>query len=148
MNAAHDTLSTTARSAGRTNHFAVDGVHLSAAHCADATVVVATGELDARNMHHLMTYARRWVSGGRPLVVDLSQLEFLAAQGIRTLFDLDDECRRNKVDWAVLPSHPVTRLLRICDKDGRLPVATSIDVALERFSASAPRLLQLVPKSG
>ena len=56
---------------------------------------------------HLTNYVRRYLSGDRPLVLDLSQLDFLAAQGIKCLFEIADECDRNGIEWALVPGHPV-----------------------------------------
>ncbi len=136
--------------AGSLGGFAADGVVLSTDLIAEAAVVTARGELDASNIHHLTDYLNRSLAGGRNVVLDLSRLEFLAAQGIAALFELDSECERMGITWAMLPSHPVTRLLRICGEEARLPVVSSIDEALKRLSqASKSRgLLQLVPKSG
>jgi anti-anti-sigma factor len=114
-----------------------------------ATVVSVTGELDASNIHHLTDYARPCLTRGTSLILDLSQLDFLGAQGIQSLFAIADECERSGVEWALVPSHPVSRLLRICDKRARLPSVGSIDQAVERVSALTRMrgLLHLVPKS-
>jgi anti-anti-sigma factor len=138
------------QSSNRLDRFTADGVTLTANQFAGAIVVAATGEFDAFNLHHLTDYAGSFITRGRRLVLDLSQLDFLAAQGIRILFELDGECVRTGAQWAVLTGRPVSRLLRICDQDARLPAVTSIDEALERFSrpTRARKLLQLVPKSG
>jgi len=135
---------------GRLDRYTADGVTLTANQLPGAIVVAARGELDAFNIHHLTEYVSSFVTRGRPLVLDLSQLDFLAAQGIQALFELDGKCGRTGIDWAVLTGHAVARLLRVCDQDARLPAVTSIDEALERFSrpARARQLLQLVPKSG
>jgi anti-anti-sigma regulatory factor len=100
-------------------------------------------------MHRLTDYARSCLTRGGSLVLDLSQLDFLGAQGIQSLFAIADECERSGIGWALVPSHPVSRLLRICDKQARLPSVKSIDQALELVSASARMrgLLQLVTKS-
>jgi anti-anti-sigma factor len=150
MSAVDNANQSAMRATGRLDHFTADGVTLTANQVAGAVVVAATGELDAFNIHHLTDYASSFITRGRPLVLDLSQLDFLAAQGIRALFELDRECSGTGTDWAVLTGRPVTRLLRICDQDARLPAVTSIEEALERFSrpARARQLLQLVPKSG
>jgi anti-anti-sigma factor len=134
----------------RCDLFAADGVCLSTELHPGATVIVVTGELDAANIHHLAQYAGRRLSDARSLILDLSGLDFLAAQGIRVLYELDRECDRRKTGWALVPGHPVTRLLRVCDKDAHLPSVSSIGEALERFSrvAQARKLLQLVTKSG
>ena len=124
-----------------------DAVCLRIESCRGATVVTVSGELDASNIHRLTDCARRFTSGGSPFILDLSKLDFLAAQGIRVLFTLDDECQQSQVKWALVPGRPVERLLRICDTDGRLPTAGTIDQALQRFSTHGRgrQLLQLVP---
>ncbi|MFZ0833249.1 MAG: STAS domain-containing protein, partial [Mycobacterium sp.] len=95
-------------------------------------------------------FARRCAGARRPLVLDFSRLDFLAAQGIGCLRDVADECGRNNIEWALVPGHAVLRLLRVCEPDTRLPVVSSIDEAVQRFSASVrpQALLQLVTKSG
>lgn len=123
------------RKSGKPDHFFGQGVCLRAQMHGAATVVGATGELDASNIHHLTNYVRRYLSGDRPLVLDLSQLDFLAAQGIRCLFEIADECDRNGIEWALVPGRPVLRFLRICDKDAWLPAVSSIDEAVQCFSA-------------
>lgn len=150
MTAVHNTNPSAASGQAGTNVLAADGVCLSTLRRQDVTVVVAIGELDAGNLHHLTTYVGHCLTAERPLVVDLSQLTFLAAQGIRTLFELDDACTEKRTDWALLPGRAVNRLLRICDTGSRLPTASSIEEALQRFSAPAEarKLLQLVTKSG
>jgi anti-anti-sigma factor len=125
-----------------------DGVCLRSHTVKGATVVSVTGELDASNIDRLTDYARLCLTRGNSLVLDLSQLDFLGAQGIQSLFAIADECARSGTEWALVPSHPVSRLLRICDKQARLPSVGSIDKALERVSALARMrgLLQLVTK--
>ena len=145
MSAVHNAKSSESR---RSTRSWGDGVCLSAHTLNGATVVAATGELDASNIHHLTDYVRAYLARGSRLVLDLSELDFLGAQGIRSLLEIADECRRGAVKWALVPSHPVSRLLRVCDKQARLPSAASIDQALERVSAPARlgELLQLVTK--
>jgi anti-anti-sigma factor len=127
-----------------------DGVCLSTHTESAATVVAATGEIDASNIDRLTDYIRSALSGDRPLVIDLSELSFFGAQGIPALFSLGEECGKAGVEWAVVASHPVRRLLRIGDKDNRLPAVGSVPEALKRLATPTParRLLQLVTKSG
>lgn len=150
MTAVHNIAPSAKRSSGKLDHFSGHGVHLYAQIYGGTTLIGATGELDAFNLHHLTDFARRCTGARRPLVLDLSQLDFLAAQGIDCLRDVDDACGRNSIAWALVPSHAVLRLLRICEQDTRLPVVSSIDEAVQRFSASVrpQALLQLVTKSG
>jgi anti-anti-sigma factor len=118
-----------------------------------ATVVAASGEIDASNIDRLTEYTRRILSEDvedRPLVLDLSELRFIGAQGIPALFTLGEECGRAGVGWAIVASHPVERLLRVGDSDHRLPTARSLSQALRRLTTPTParRLLQLVTKPG
>ncbi|HZA12014.1 STAS domain-containing protein [Mycobacterium sp.] len=115
-----------------------------------ATVVAAIGEIDASNIDRLTEYVGRAVSGNRPLVLDLSGLSFFGAQGIPALFLVSEQCGKAGIDWAVVVSRPVMRLLRIGDKDHRLPTVGSVSEALKRVTTPRPtrRLLQLVTKSG
>jgi anti-anti-sigma factor len=125
------------------------GVSLTCHARGGATVIAATGEIDASNLDRFADYAQRYVRGDRPLIIDLSELDFLAAQGIRAFFDIDGRCADAGVHWALVPGHPVNRLLRICDKDGRLPTVSSVDEALERFArpGGMTGLLKLVTKA-
>jgi anti-anti-sigma factor len=127
-----------------------DGVRLSTHISYTATVVTATGEVDASNIERVTRYIRATLRGDRPLVVDLSELSFFGAQGIPALFSVGEACVKAGIDWAVVASHPVQRLLRIGDKDNQLPAVGSVSDALERLTSPKParRLLQLVTKSG
>lgn len=126
------------------------GVRLSTHTEGSATVVAATGEIDASNISRLTDYVRGVLRANCPLVIDLSELSFFGAQGIPALFMLSEECGRAGVSWAVVTSHPVQRLLRIGDKDRRLPTVSSVSDALKRLATPTParRLLQLVTKPG
>jgi len=141
-----------ANSSGNLDHVSAscDGALLSSRAQGAATVIAATGEIDASNIASLADYTQRCLGGDRPVVLDLTRLDFLGAQGIPALFDIDARCGDAGVQWAVVPSHPVSRLLRICDKDRRLPTAGSVDEALQRFcgASQTQRLLKLVPETG
>jgi hypothetical protein len=62
------------------------------------------------------------------------------------ILEFDDQCHRHGVEWALVAGPSATRLLQICDSDGRLPSATSISGALEHFSGPVQMSLQLVAK--
>jgi anti-anti-sigma factor len=149
MTVVHNTNSSTPNPASLDHPFSCDGVSLSNRSQGGATVVAASGELDASNIHYLGDYVHRCLRGDRHFVLDLTELSFLGAQGIQALFSIDEKCGEAGVEWALVPSHPVSRLLRICDKDRRLPATSSVGHAVQRFSStSAPRhLLKLVAKS-
>lgn len=149
MSAVYANFSVLRRSPKR-DHFRGDGVTLNTQTLDGATVVAAAGELDASNIHHLTDYTRSCLTDCHALVLDFSQLDFIAAQGIRTLLEIARDCGQSGIDWTLVPGHAVDRLLRIFDKELQLPTAPSITEALERLSAPARghRLFQLVTKSG
>jgi anti-anti-sigma factor len=109
-----------------------------------ANVIAVTGELDAANMPQFACYARRVLAEGRPVILDLGRLDFLAAQGIQMLIELDCESRRRTAQWALLPGSAGARLLKLCDTEADQWCVTSISEALERFSPRARVSLQLV----
>ena len=127
-----------------------DGIRLSARTEHAATVVAAAGEVDASNIDRLTDYVRAAVADGRGLILDLSDLTFFSAQGIPALFAVNEQCSKAGIDWAVVASHAVRRLLRIGDRDQRLPMVGSRADAMKRLATPAPaeRLLQLVAKTG
>ena len=128
--------------------FSRDGVTMTVDIMRGTTIISAIGELDAYNVHHLVGYVSRRILDSRTLVINLTGLGFLGAQGIQALFDIDDACHRAGVQWALLAGRPVHRLLQICDQDGMLPTVPSIQHALQHFALPPDRrLLQLVPQS-
>jgi anti-anti-sigma factor len=109
-------------------------------------VITAHGELDASNTHDFADYALRHASHIRSLVLDLTGVEFFGTAGFSALHTINVRCAGADVDWAVVPSTAVTRLLRICDPDSALPVCGTVEAALSRLQGEPRRLLQLVSK--
>lgn len=110
-------------------------------------VITAHGELDAANAPEFVDYALRHAPDAERLVLDLSGLDFFGTAGFSALHSVNVRCAGEKIDWAVVPSSAVTRLLRICDPDSALPICPSVDAALSAVKGEPPRLLQLVAKS-
>jgi anti-anti-sigma factor len=123
-----------------TAHFAARWLHPS-------MVIIAThGELDAANAQEFVTYSQRHADAVRRLILDLRGVEFFGTAGFSALHNLNVRCAANGVDWALVPSKSVNRLLSICDPDGALPVQPSIDTALCAVHGEPRRLLKLVPQ--
>lgn len=108
------------------------------------TVVTAHGELDAANADEFIDYALNNRGGTDLLVVDLSGLTFCATAGFTALHTLHAQCAGAKIQWALVPSPAVRRLLRICDPEATLPICTDVDDAVAAAQTDQPRLLQLV----
>ena len=106
--------------------------------CAPHRVAVAViGEIDAVNGRALARYVERHTRVSRQLVLDLRAVDFFGSQGFTALYYISVHCTRSDVDWAIVASPSVQRLLAICDPDGELPVIGELSVALARLDRLA-----------
>jgi anti-anti-sigma factor len=128
------------RTACHTAHFATRWLQPSIA------VITAHGELDAANAQEFVDYALCHAPHIERLVLDLTGVDFFGTSGFSALHTVNVRCAGEKIQWALVPSSAVTRLLRICDPDSALPICGSVDVALSAVQGEARRLLQLVAK--
>ncbi len=113
-----------------------------------STAIVAVhGELDAANGAQFVDFAMRHAEFTDRMVIDLTGLTFFATAGFTALHTLNVQCVGEEIQWALVPSAAVNRLLRICDPDSALPVCSDVDDALTTVHSDPPRLLQLVPES-
>ncbi len=131
----------------------IEPTHCHTAHFAtrrlrpDTSVVTAHGEIDAANAEEFVNYALRHAELVKHLVIDLSGIDFFGTAGFSALHRLNVRAANEDIEWALVPSAPVTRLLRLCDPDSVLPVCASIDAALSAVQGKPQPLLQLVPKA-
>lgn len=93
-------------------------------------VVTAEGEVDAANALTLGKYVETQLEGASRLVVDLRALNFFGVQGFSILHRINVMCSRYSVNWVVLAGTEVNRVLHVCDPDGGLPVADSMEAAV------------------
>lgn len=110
-------------------------------------VITADGDLDASNAAELAEYALRYANHTEELVLDLSRVEFFGTAGFSALHTLNVRCAGHKIQWAMVPSAAVTRLLRICDPDSTLPMSDDIGDAVRAVQSEPRRLLQLVSQT-
>lgn len=110
-----------------------DGVEVRAQCRHLATVLTITGDIDARTIDRLSTYATRLVPVGNALLLNMSGVSFLAEQGISILIAVDDACGSAELPWAVVTSHAVDRVLRISHGDDIFPTASSVPDAMQYF---------------
>jgi anti-anti-sigma factor len=110
-------------------------------------VITAHGELDAANAMEFVAYALRHAPHIERLVLDLTGVEFFGTSGFSALHTVNVRCAGEKIEWALVPSPAVTRLLRICDPDSALPICRTVDAALSAVQGEPRRLLQLVSKT-
>jgi anti-anti-sigma factor len=105
-------------------------------------IVAATGELDAANATEFAQYA--WRAGRMThLLLDLTGVEFFGSAGYSALLAFNLRCAAEGIDWVMVPSKAVSRLLQICDQDSMLPVQPTMEAALAVLPGGSP-LLQLV----
>jgi anti-anti-sigma factor len=107
-------------------------------------VITAHGELDASNAQELVDYALRDADRTQRLALDLAGVDFFGTAGFSALHTLNVRCAGAGIEWVLVPSTAVSRLLRICDPDSTLPIATTMPAALSMLQAEQRRLLQLV----
>ncbi|KUI31864.1 anti-anti-sigma factor [Mycobacterium sp. IS-1742] len=97
------------------------------------SVITAVGEIDATNGRDLGRYVERHTASATQLIVDLTRVTFFGSQGFSALHYMSVSCTRIDVDWVIVPGGEVRRLLRICDPQGELPLADSVDSARARL---------------
>ncbi|MHC9291468.1 STAS domain-containing protein [Mycobacterium sp. LTG2003] len=111
-----------------------------------ATAVISVhGEIDAANASGFTEYAMRHTAQANGLVLDLSGVAFFGTAGFSALKAIETRCSVGEVDWMLIPSNAVARLLRICDPDSRLRRSGSVAAALTALRNES-QLLQLVTK--
>ena len=99
--------------------------------------VAVIGEIDARNGRELGRFVEQHTGISRQLVLDMRAVDFAGTQAFTALYYISVHCARNDVDWIIVGSHPVRRLLSICDPDGELPLANDLTSALDDLTRSA-----------
>jgi anti-anti-sigma factor len=105
-------------------------------------IIAAVGELDAANAAEFAEYA--WRDGRMThLLLDLTGIEFFGSAGYSALLAFNVRCAAEGVEWFMVPSKAVRRLLDICELDSALPVQPDMDAALAVLPGGSP-LLQLV----
>jgi anti-anti-sigma factor len=87
--------------------------------------ITVTGETDASNATELADYVFRRAANARRLILDLTDVEFFGTAGFSALMHIRERCAHAAVNWMLISSRAVSRVLDICDPHHRLPVAKS-----------------------
>ena len=122
-----------------------DRIRLTHEHVGSSILVVTVdGEIDAANALSLSKYVEPWLETTSRVIVDLGTLGFFGTQAFSILHRLNVMCSRHNVNWVVVSGPEVDRLLRICDPDGGLPVAATLDDAIAAVTRPPRSHLRLV----
>ena len=101
----------------------------------------------AANAATLCEYPLRCVGRCRGLILDLRGVEFFGTEGFSALHRVSVSCARVGAEWAMVPGAAVARVLRICDPQGSLPTACTVDAAMAAFPRPPSHRLQLITKT-
>ena len=87
------------------------------------TTVSVSGEIDTVNAAGFASTVREAARGCSALVLDLTEVDFMAVDGISALHAINAHFLRGGVQWCVVASPAVTRVLGLCDPEGLIPSA-------------------------
>lgn len=94
-------------------------------HGTEATVSVA-GEVDAANAKKFARAVRDAADSCSGVVLDLSEVPFLAFDGVSALYAISAHLLREDASWCVVASPAVSRVLKLCDPEGLIPLASGV----------------------
>lgn len=81
------------------------------------------GEVDACNAKEFAVAVCEASTGARRFTLDLSELEFLAFDGVAALHAVNAHLTRAQTPWWLLPGTAVARVLELCDPARLIPIA-------------------------
>lgn len=111
-----------------------------------AIVVTVSGAIDAVNVDRVSEYSSHFVLPDQPLVLDLSAVDCFTPAGVHFLHRIDERCRVAGVQWALVASPAVSRVLRATDDEDLFSTAASLREALHDFAdAISARRRLLMP---
>ncbi len=93
-------------------------------------IVTAHGDIDATNADAFTTYAMGDVTHRGALILDMRGVSFMGLEGFSALHRISVSCAVAETHWVIVPSSAVSRVLGICDPEGQLPCAGTIQAAI------------------
>lgn len=85
--------------------------------------VAVRGEVDACNAKDFAIAVCEAIVDAERVTLDLSQLEFIAFDGVAALHAVNAHLTRADVPWCVVPGAAVSRVLGLCDPEQVIPLA-------------------------
>lgn len=112
------------------------------------TAVSVHGELDAANSAEFVHRVSALLPSAERLIIDLSAVHFFGTAAFWALHTVRVRAADHAVNWALIPSEEVLRLLRICDPESELPTENTMAAALAGVRRSTPGFPRLVSDRG
>lgn len=97
-------------------------------------IISVDGDIDASNADTLTEYALGHLASCRGMVLDLRSLDFFGAEGFSALHRISVNCARASTARAIVPGAAASRVLRICDPQGSLPLVDTVAAALSTLA--------------
>lgn len=104
-------------------------------------VLAVSGEIDAANTDALREHIQWAARRCKRLILDLGEVGFFGIPGFSVF---TPALSGSNVDWAVVPGAAVARVLRICDRNGVLSTANSVEEAAALLLGAPRPALQLL----
>jgi anti-sigma B factor antagonist len=102
-------------------------------------VVAVAGEVDIATVTRLRERLFELAASGRTLVVDLDQVSFIDSSGLAALVGAARRAAAHGASLQVVCARPQTRqLFRLTGLDSQIPLARTLDRALESLAAARP----------
>ena len=102
-------------------------------------IVAVAGEVDIATVTRLRERLFELAASGRPLVVDLDQVRFIDSAGLAALVGAARRAATHGASLQAVCARPQTRqLFRLTGLDSQVPLARTLDRALESLAAAQP----------
>ena len=102
-------------------------------------IVAVAGEVDIATVTRLRESLFELAASGRTLVVDLDQVSFIDSSGLAALVGAARRAAAHGASLRVACARPRTRqLFRLTGLDRQIPLAPTLDGALESLAAARP----------
>jgi anti-sigma B factor antagonist len=102
-------------------------------------VVAVAGEVDIATVTRLRERLFKLAASGRTLVVDLDQVSFIDSAGLAALVGAAKRAAAHGASLQVICARSKTRqLFRLTGLDSQVPLARTLDGALESLAAARP----------
>jgi anti-sigma B factor antagonist len=105
----------------------------------DHAIVTAAGEIDIATVARLRERLFELADSGQSIIVDLSQVSFVDSAGLGALVGAAKRAAAHGVTLHAVGARPqIRQLFRVTGLEGRVPMARSLDEALESTAAGDP----------